>query len=47
MSFLGAVVGGLYLGVAFLAGIGAIESYVEKVSRKYKFEYGKSRMWAR
>ncbi|MDP1383411.1 MFS transporter [Priestia megaterium] len=43
--FLGAVVGGLYLGVAFLAGIGAIESYVEKVSRKYKFEYGKSRMW--
>ncbi|QCS52634.1 MFS transporter [Priestia flexa] len=41
----GAVVGGLYLGVAFLAGIGAIESYIEKVSRKYSFEYGKSRMW--
>lgn len=43
--FLGAIVGGLYLGVAFLAGIGAIESYVEKISRKYDFEYGKSRMW--
>ncbi|GAA3323323.1 hypothetical protein GCM10020331_046730 [Ectobacillus funiculus] len=43
--FLGAIVGGLYLGVAFLAGIGAIESYVEKVGRKYNFEYGKSRMW--
>lgn len=42
---LGAVVGGLYLGTAFLAGIGAIESYVEKISRKYDFEYGKSRMW--
>ncbi|MFT8322504.1 MAG: MFS transporter [Bacillus sp. (in: firmicutes)] len=42
---LGALVGGLYLGVSFLAGIGAIESYIEKVSRKYEFEYGKSRMW--
>ncbi|PNQ85933.1 MFS transporter [Paenibacillus polymyxa] len=43
--FLGAIVGGFYLGIAFLAGIGAIESYVEKISRKYEFEYGKSRMW--
>lgn len=42
---LGAIVGGIYLGIAFLAGIGAIESYIEKVSRKYNFEYGKSRMW--
>ncbi|RMA94886.1 MFS transporter [Priestia megaterium] len=42
---IGAMIGGLYLGVAFLAGIGAIETYIEKVSRKYKFEYGKSRMW--
>ncbi|MGE7878482.1 MFS transporter [Peribacillus muralis] len=42
---LGAVVGGIYLGVSFLAGIGAIESNIEKVSRKYGFEYGKSRMW--
>ncbi|MGI8353117.1 MFS transporter [Niallia circulans] len=41
----GAIVGGLYLGSAFLAGIGAIESYIEKVGRKYNFEYGKSRMW--
>lgn len=43
--YLGAVVGGLYLGTAFLAGIGAIESYIEKIGRKYDFEYGKSRMW--
>ncbi|MCY8233377.1 MFS transporter [Priestia endophytica] len=42
---LGAIVGGMYLGVSFLAGIGAIESYIEKISRKYQFEYGKSRMW--
>lgn len=43
--FFGAVIGGLYLGTAFLAGIGAIESYIEKIGRKYDFEYGKSRMW--
>lgn len=42
---LGAIVGGIYLGVAFLAGVGAIESYVEKIGRKYNFEYGRSRMW--
>lgn len=42
---LGAIVGGIYLGLGFLAGIGAIESYIEKVSRKYDFEYGKTRMW--
>ncbi|MDO6849910.1 MFS transporter [Priestia megaterium] len=42
---IGAIIGGLYLGVAFLTGIGAIETYIEKVSRKYKFEYGKFRMW--
>ncbi|ALC83550.1 MULTISPECIES: MFS transporter [Bacillus] len=41
----GAIVGGLYLGVTFLSGVGAIETYIEKISRKYKFEYGKSRMW--
>lgn len=44
-AFLGAIIGGIYLGVSFLAGIGAIETYIEKISRKYEFEYGKSRMW--
>ncbi|WP_458119486.1 oligosaccharide MFS transporter [Paenibacillus sp. Z6-24] len=43
--WLGAIVGGLFLSVGFLAGVGAIETYVEKVSRKYGFEYGRSRMW--
>ncbi|RCK13146.1 hypothetical protein DT075_03165 [Bacillus licheniformis] len=42
---LGAIVGGIYLGTAFLAGIGAIETFIEKVSRKYQFEYGRTRMW--
>ena len=42
---LGGLVGGAYLGTAFLAGVGAIESYVEKIGRRYDFEYGRSRMW--
>lgn len=43
--WLGAIVGGLYLGLIFNAGYGAIDSYIDKVSRKYGFEYGRSRMW--
>lgn len=42
---LGAVVGGIFLGVGFLASCGAVESYIEKISRKYDFEYGRARMW--
>jgi len=42
---LGGIIGGLFLGTTFLAGVGAIESYIEKVGRRYDFEYGKSRMW--
>ncbi|MDO5518090.1 MAG: MFS transporter [Clostridium sp.] len=42
---IGGLVGGLYIGAAFAAGVGAIESYIEKIGRKYNFEYGKSRMW--
>lgn len=41
----GVLVGGFYLGLTFLAGCAAIESYIEKVSRKYKFEFGRARMW--
>ncbi|MDP1442130.1 MFS transporter [Priestia megaterium] len=43
--FVGASIGGLYLGIIFLGGCGAIESYIEKVGRKYQFEFGKARMW--
>lgn len=42
---LGAIVGGIFLGVGFLASCGAVESYIEKISRKYDFEYGRARMW--
>ncbi|MFS0783981.1 MFS transporter [Bacillus sp. 1P06AnD] len=42
---LGAIVGGMYLGAAFQAGCGAVESYIEKIGRRCDFEYGKSRMW--
>ncbi|MDN0089016.1 MFS transporter [Yersinia nurmii] len=41
----GAIVGGLYVGATFFAGIGALESYTERVSRIVGFEFGKARMW--
>lgn len=42
---LGALLGGLYLGITFLAGSYAIESFVDRVGRKYDFEYGRVRLW--
>ncbi|MBW8897199.1 MAG: oligosaccharide MFS transporter, partial [Massilia sp.] len=42
---LGAVVGGLYLGVTFTAGSYAIESYVDRIGRRDGFEYSRVRMW--
>ena len=42
---IGAAVGGAYLGVTFIAGSYALESYVDRVGRKYGFEYGRARMW--
>lgn len=41
----GAIVGGLYFGLAFGAGVGALETYVERVGRVIGFEFGKARMW--
>lgn len=43
--FLGAIIGGIYVGATFFAGIGALESYIERASRIVKFEYGRARMW--
>ncbi|GAB3055879.1 oligosaccharide MFS transporter [Virgibacillus ainsalahensis] len=43
--YLGAILGSIYLGAGFVAGAGFLESYTEKISRKYNFEFGKSRMW--
>lgn len=42
---LGAISIGLYVGATFFAGIGALESYTERVSRIVGFEYGRARMW--
>ena len=43
--WLGALSGGVYIGFVFSAGSGAIEAYVERVSRNSHFEYGKARMF--
>ncbi|WPC76195.1 oligosaccharide MFS transporter [Vibrio porteresiae] len=43
--WLGALLGGLYLGVIFNSGCGVVDSYLDKVSRRYEFEYGRVRMW--
>ncbi|WP_049057588.1 oligosaccharide MFS transporter, partial [Klebsiella aerogenes] len=40
----GALVGGIYLGVVFSSGSGAVEAYIERVSRANRFEYGKVRV---
>ncbi|MGA1810686.1 oligosaccharide MFS transporter [Sphingobium sp. WW5] len=41
----GAVIGGLYLGFTFMAGSYALESYIDRVGRRYKFEYSRARLW--
>ncbi|MFD1801120.1 MFS transporter [Mixta tenebrionis] len=42
---LGAIVGGIYLGFIYNGGAPAIEAYVEKVSRRSQFEFGRARMF--
>lgn len=43
--WIGMLVGSLYLSFVFNAGYGVIDSYIDKVSRKSGFEYGRVRMW--
>jgi OHS family lactose permease-like MFS transporter len=43
--FIGAIVGGFYCSAAFFAGVGAVETYIERVGRSTGFEFGKARMW--
>lgn len=43
--WLGAISGGIYMGCAFSAGVGVVESYIERISRNNDFEYGKARMF--
>ncbi len=42
---LGAALGGIYLGITFIAGGYAVESYVDRVGRAYGFEYSRVRMF--
>ena len=42
---LGAAAGGIYLGITYVAGGYAVESYVDRVARAYGFEYGRVRMF--
>ncbi|QUY48573.1 MFS transporter [Serratia plymuthica] len=42
--YVGALAGGLYLGFVFSGGAGAVEAYIERVSRTNRFEYGKVRV---
>jgi OHS family lactose permease-like MFS transporter len=41
----GAGIGGLYLGLTFVAGSFALESFVDRVGRRYGFEYSRARLW--
>ncbi|HBU1172647.1 TPA: lactose permease, partial [Klebsiella pneumoniae] len=41
----GSIVGGIYLGFCFNAGAPAVEAFIEKVSRRSNFEYGRARMF--
>ena len=43
--YVGAFAGGLFCSVAFFAGVGAVETYIERVGRNTGFEFGKARMW--
>jgi len=43
--YLGAAVGGLYLGITFIAGSYAIESYVDRIGRRHGFEYSRVRLF--
>ncbi|HEO1688295.1 TPA: MFS transporter [Citrobacter freundii] len=42
---LGMVLGAIFFGLGYLAGCGLVESFVEKVSRKFNFEFGTARLW--
>ena len=43
--YVAVVLGGLVFSFAFLAGVGVLESYIDKQSRTANFEFGKARMW--
>ena len=43
--YLGTFLGSLYLSFAFLAASPTFEAVTERISRRYRFEYGQARSW--
>lgn len=43
--FAGVICGSIILSLAYFAGCAVIESFIEKASRMYNFEFGRSRAW--
>ncbi|MDF7670067.1 oligosaccharide MFS transporter [Orbaceae bacterium ESL0721] len=43
--YLGVISGSLFLGLGWVAGMGLIDSYCEKISRAFNFEFGQCRTW--
>lgn len=39
------VLGAIFFGVGYLAGYGLVDSFVEKISRRFNFEFGTARFW--
>lgn len=42
---LGMVLGAIFFGIGYLAGCGLVDSFIEKLSRKFNFEFGTARFW--
>lgn len=43
--YLGVILGSFYLGFGWVAGMGLIDSYCEKISQAFDFEFGQARTW--
>lgn len=43
--YAGVLAGSVYLGFGWIAGMGLIDSYCEKISRAFGFEFGQARTW--
>lgn len=41
----GVILGSIVLSAGFMAGVGLLEAFAERMSRRFDFEYGQSRMW--
>lgn len=41
----GMIFGAIFFGLGYLAGCGLVDSFVEKISRRFNFEFGVARFW--